>query len=162
MYVAFMELCENRNFDIETARKVLSQMNPSKEFQISPKVKDKEYFSMWFTPLSMAVFYTNLPMVELLLEYGADPNVVYNEYENVLWDLQYNDGITDEENEIRLVIARKLLENGANPKVVVEGEDLFHWVLACSHDDIRELADYRMKFLDLLEEYIDWSEEFPD
>jgi len=71
------------------------------------------------------------------------------------WDLQYNYGETDEENEMRLKIARKLLENGADPYIVVEGEDLYHYFLSCSQDDLGELADYRMKSLDLLEEFID-------
>ena len=155
MYTAFMDLCENITFDTEVAKEVLSKIDLSKEFTISPRWKDKAYSPMVFTPLSMAVFYTNLAMVELLLSFGANPNVIYNGYENVLWDLQYNDGETDEQNETRLIIARKLLENGADPCIVVEGEDLYHYVLSCSQDDLGELADYRMSFLDLLEEFID-------
>jgi len=149
-----MELCENRSFDIKTATEVLSKIDLSKEFKCALRWKSKTYSDMAFTPLSMATFYTNLPMVELLLSFGANPNVVYND-ENVLWDLQYNDGETDEVNEARLVIARKLLENGADPHIVVEGEDLYHYVLSCSQDDLGDLADYRMRFLDLLEEFID-------
>jgi len=154
MYNKFMELCINKNFDPEVAVSILSQIDVSKEFLHSPKWKGKVFSSMWFTPLSMAVFYCNLPMVELLLFLGADPNVIYDDCDNVLWDLQYNDGETDEENETRLVIARRLLENGANPKIIVEGEDLYHHILSCSQDDMGELADYRMRFLDLIEEYI--------
>ena len=154
MYTAFMDLCENIAFDTKAARDVLSKLELSKEFTISPKWKGKNISTMAFTPLSMAIFYTNLAMVELLLSLGANPNVIYNGHENVLWDLQYNDGETDEENETRLVIARRLLENGANPKIIVEGEDLYHYVLSCSQDDMGELADYRMRFLDLIEEYI--------
>ena len=155
MYNKFMELCINKKFDTEEAVSILSQIDVSNEFLHSPKRKGEVFSSMWFTPLSMAVFYCNLPMVELLLSLDADPNVIYNEYENVLWDLQYNDGETDEENETRLLIAKLLLENGANPKIIVEGEDLYHYVLSCSQDDMGELADYRMRFLDLIEEYID-------
>ena len=155
MYAAFMDLCEDIVFDTKAAKEVLSKIDISKEFTISPRWKGKTYFPEAFTPLSMAVFYTNLAMVELLLSLGADPNVIYNEYKNVLWGLQYNYGETDEENEMRLIIARKLLENGADPYIVVEGEDLYHYVLSCSQDDLGELADYRMKFLDLLEEFID-------
>ena len=94
-------------------------------------------------------------MLNLLLSMGANPNIVYNECENVLWDLQYNTGETIAENENRLNMARCLLENGANPKVVVEGEDLYHYVLSCSQDDLGDLAEYRSRFLDLLEEFID-------
>ncbi len=155
MYTAFMELCGKRNFDINTANEVLSKIDLSKEFQCAPRWKGKTYSTIAFTPLSMAVFYGNLAMVELLLSLGANPNVIYNSYENVLWDLQYNDGETEEENETRLVIARKLLEKGADPYIVVEDEDLYHYVLSCSQDDLGELAEYRMRFLDLLEEFID-------
>ena len=148
-------MCENVGFDTQAAKEELSKLDVSKEFTISPRWEGRTYSPMVFTPLSMAVFYANLSMVELLLSLGADPNVVYDGYENVLWDLQYNDGGTDEENETRLIIARKLLENGADPCIVIEGEDLYHYALSCSQDDEGELADYRMRFLDLLEEFID-------
>ncbi len=150
-----MELCENASFDKEKACKVLAKMDISKEFELEPRWEGKTYSAMSFTPLSMAVFYSNLAMIDLLLSLGANPNVIYNGYENVLWDLQYNDGETEEENETRLIIAKKLLEKGADPYIVVEGEDLYHYVLSCSQDDMGELADYRMRFLNLLEEFID-------
>ena len=139
MYAAFMELCESKSFDESTAGELLAQMDLSKEFEHSPRWNGKTFSSMWFTPLSMAVFYNNLNMVQLLLSMGADPNIVYNEYENVLWDLQYNDGATAAENENRLVMARCLLENGADPMIVVEGEDLYHYVLSCSQEDMERL-----------------------
>ena len=80
MYTAFMDLCENITFDTEVAKEVLSKIDLSKEFTISPRWKDKAYSPMVFTPLSMAVFYTSLAMVELLLSFGANPNVIYNGY----------------------------------------------------------------------------------
>jgi len=155
MHTVFMDLCENIVFDTKAAKEVLSKLNLSKEFTISPRWKGTTYSPEVFTPLSMAVFYSNLAMVELLLSLGANPNVIYNGDKNVLWDLQYNDGAADEENETRLIIARKLLENGADPCIVVEGEDLYHYVLSCFQDDFGELAKYRMRFIDLLEEFID-------
>ena len=156
MYTEFMNLCIDPNFDKAKAYDVLSNMDVSKGFEMRPKWKDKTFPSCAFTPLSMAVYYNNLAMVELLLSLGSDPNVIYND-ENVLWDLQYNDGETAKENEIRLIIARRLLENGANPKIVLDGENLYQYVLYCSEDDIGELADYRMKFLFLLEEFIKYA-----
>ena len=48
-----------------------------------------------------------------------------------------------------------LLENGADPLIVVEGEKLYHYVLSCSQDDMGDLADYRGRFLDLIEEYVE-------
>ena len=66
MYSAFMELCENKDFDTAIACGVLERMDPSKEFEYAPKWKGTIYSPMWFTPLSMAVFYNNLKMVQLL------------------------------------------------------------------------------------------------
>ena len=155
MYDKFMKLCICKSFKKEEALELFSQMDVSQPFIYSPQWNGKVYSPMYFTPLCMAVFYNNLPMLNLLLSMGANPNIVYNECENVLWDLQYNTGETIAENENRLNMARCLLENGANPKVVVEGEDLYHYVLSCSQDDMGDLAEYRARFLDLLEEFID-------
>ena len=38
-----MELCENKDFDMATARKVLEQIDPSKEFEHSPRWKGTTY-----------------------------------------------------------------------------------------------------------------------
>lgn len=156
MYSAFMALCENADFDISEARRVLAQIDLSKEFEHAPKWNGHTYSPIWFTPLSMAVFYNNVRMLQLLLSLGADPNVVYNEYENVLWDLQYNDGETDEENENRLVMAKYLLEYGADPLVDPEndGEPLLDYIIyAVFNDDLDALWEYRSRFLILLVAY---------
>ena len=97
---AFASLCMNDNFDTAEAEEILSHMDVSGEFMHSPVWKGMTYSAISFTPLSMAVFYNNLRMVQCLISLGADPNVVFNGYQNVLWDLQYSDGETDEENEI--------------------------------------------------------------
>ena len=101
--------------------------------------------------------WANLPMVELLLKYGADPNKLYNEDESTLWNLQYNDGDTDEENEQRLLIAQRLLEYGADPLVDPDkhGETLLDYVVfAVFNDgDEEELWNYRSRFLILLVAY---------
>ena len=71
------------------------------------------------------------------------------------WDSIPKKPLPDRTNIIISNKGNLLLENGANPKIIVEGEDLYHYVLSCSQDDMGELADYRMRFLDLIEEYID-------
>ena len=43
MYSAFMELCENKDFDTAIACGVLEQMDPSKEFEYAPKWKGTTY-----------------------------------------------------------------------------------------------------------------------
>ena len=94
-------------------------------------------------------------MVKLLLKNGADPNLVYdNESENVLWNLQYADGIDEAENNIRLDIVKVLLEHGANPHLKVDGEDLLDWAISYyGEEDEGIQAEYRWKFICLLEDY---------
>ena len=105
---------------------------------------------------------TNLKMAQLLLEKGANPNMIFDD-ENPLWDLQYND-YSDEEyeegnyayqsDEKRLKIAQLMLECGADPCIVVEGEDLFSYVLyAVFNDDYGQFWKYHCRFFVLLVAY---------
>lgn len=67
-------------------------------------------------------------MVEFLLRHGADPNLIVDG-ENIFWDLQYEDGETPEDNEIRLQIVQRMLEYRANSTIVPEekSEDLISY-----------------------------------
>ena len=141
------KMCQQIDFDKNTAEKLLAQIDVNQEF-VSAR-------HSWLTTnlLECAIIYANYEMVKLLLEKGADPNMVYNNgTENVLWDLQYAEEDT-KENEIRLNIVKLLLENGANPHIVVENEDLYHWATACWQDDMGTQAKYRSEFISLLEDY---------
>ena len=86
------ELCENEDFDIEEATQLISILDVN-EPVIDPS-RSREYKT---TFLMECVTNTNLKMAQLLLENGADPNMILND-ENAFWDLQYND-YSDEEYE---------------------------------------------------------------
>lgn len=125
------KMCLQKDFDIPKAEDIMQKININQVF----KYLD---FELDTTFLSRAVDGANYAMVELLLKHGADPNLVHGKKgyeENVFWDLQYSSGNV-EEDEIRLSITKLLLENGANPHIQIEGEDLYHWALACWDDDM--------------------------
>ena len=136
----------SKKLDTEKAEVLIKQIDVNQEFVT------KEYNSKT-TLIEWAAMWANLPMVELLLKYGADPNRIFNSSESTLWNLQYNDGETDEENEQRLLIAQRLLEHGANPLADPDktGEPLLDYVVfAVFDDDMDELWNYRSRFLILL------------
>ncbi len=144
------KMCSDNNFDMQRAKEALSTIDVNQVFE-APILGSYTYQT---TLLDQAIRNANIRMVDFLLQNGANPDLVFDNTA-VLWDLQYNDGETAEENEIRLAITRKLLENGADPHIIVEGEDLYHWALACSQDDDGELYEYRTKFIEILEEFIE-------
>lgn len=146
MLLEFEKMCLQKDFDKEKAEQILKQIDVNQEFV------DSEH-GCRTTPLDWASMWSNYEMVEELLKNGADPNLVYdNGTENVLWNLQYSED-DPETDEIRLNIVKLLLENGANPHIVVENEDLYHWATACWQDDMGVQAEYRSRFIDLLEDY---------
>ena len=136
----------SKDFDAEKAEVLIKQIDVNQEF-VTQKYNYKTTLLEW------ASMWANLPMAELLLKHGADPNRFFNHDESTLWNLQYNDGDTDEENEQRLLIAQRLLEYGADPLVDPDktGEPLLDYVVcAVFNDDMDELWDYRSRFLILL------------
>ena len=139
-------MCQQQNFDRTEAVKILKQINVNEAF-----VPDNYGYATML--LEWAAMWANLSMVELLLEYGADPNLVFHD-ESTLWNLQYNDGETDEENGQRLLIAQRLLEYGADPLVDPDktGEPLLDYVVFAvfNDDDAEDLWNYRSRFLILL------------
>ncbi len=140
------KMCLIKDFDKEKADQMMKQIDINQEFVTLR-------YGYNTTLLDYATTYANYEMVKLLLKNGADPNLVYdNGTENVLWNLQYSED-DPEENEIRLDIVKLLLENGANPHIKVENEDLYHWATACWQDDMGKQAEYRSRFIDLLEDY---------
>ena len=70
---------------------------------------------------------SNLPVVRALLEKRTDPNHPDSFGENLLWDLQYPN--RDEYDDDRLKIVQMMLEYGADPCVVEDGEALYDDVL---------------------------------
>lgn len=145
-------MCRDPNFDTARAAEILTQMNPDQEF-VSCRWEEIPYPS---TLMKEAAMSGNVKMAKMLLDAGANPNQIFdNGTENVLWDLQYADGETPEENENRLCIARLLLEYGANPRIKIEDdEDLLRWATFCWCEfDDGEQAIYRDRFIRLLEEF---------
>ena len=76
------EMCQNKDFNIEEAKDLISMINLNEPFR-KPCFNSETFF------LHTAVFYQNIRMVELLLQNGADPNLIVDS-ECALWDLQYN------------------------------------------------------------------------
>ena len=140
------KMCLIKDFDKERAKQLMKQIDVNEEFL------DSKY-GFKYTLLNHASTYANYEMVKLLLENGADPNLVYDRgFENVLWNLQYSsDNIEDD--KIQLDIVKLLLENGANPHIKVEGEDLYYWAISNWGKDEGLQDKYRFEFIKLLEEY---------
>ena len=152
-----LELCKKEDFDIEEATKLVSLLDVNEPVpDPSCKWKYKTTFLM------ECVTYTNLKMAQLLLENGADPNMIFEE-ENPFWDLQYNnfydkayeEGLYAYQcDEKSLQIAQLMLEHGADPCIVVEGEELFSYVLyEVFNDSYGRLWEYRSRFFVLLVAY---------
>ena len=141
------KMISSKEFDIEKAELLIKQIDVNQEF-----VPQKSNYKT--TLLEWAATWANLPIAELLLKYGADPNQLFNGHESTLWGLQYNDGENEEENEQLLLIAQRLLEYGADPLVDPEntGEPLLDYVVfsVFNDDDADELWNYRSRFLILL------------
>lgn len=143
------KMCADNNFDESIALELIKQVDVNDEFEYS-------HYGLKTTLLEKAASNSNLKMTILLLNNGADPNKIFNKEECTLWNLQYNDGETVEENEQRLKIAQLLLERGANPNIIPEknGESLFEWVLyTIFNDSIDDLWGYRSRFFILLVAY---------
>ena len=143
------KMCLQKDFDISEAEDIMQKININQVFLSSD-------FELDTTLLSCAAEGANYKMVELLLKHGADPNLVYGKKymeESALWNLQYSSR-NIEEDKIRLSIVKLLLENGGNPHLKVDGEDLYHWSIACWQDELSGMqSDYRSEFIDLLEKY---------
>ena len=151
------EMCQNNEFNIEEATSLISKIDLNMPF------REPHYNSETFL-LYTAVFYQNIRMAELLLQNGADPNLIVN-YECALWDLQYNVYVEEEyernpevayaADNLNLQIAQLLLEYGADTNIAPEDEDLFSYVLFAvfNDDDTGRLLEYRSRFLILLVAY---------
>ena len=141
------KMCLDANFDRKRAIEIIKQIDVNQEF-VSSEYNFKTVL------LDFAAKWANVPMVELLLGNGADPNHVYaNGTENVLWHLQYSRNDKDK-NETRLHIVKLLLENGANPHLQCEGFDLLDWAnFYWGAEDEGVQYEYRWKFICLLEDF---------
>ena len=145
------EMCESNVFNIEEAQSLIAKID-----------LNKTYSETCF--LHVAVANQNIKMVELLLQNGADPNLIVNS-ECALWDLQYNVYSKQEyeknpesalqADRLNLKIAQVLLEYGADTNIAPEGEGLFSYVLHKVFNDFDSirLSEYRTSFFILLIAY---------
>ena len=143
------KMCHKKDFDKELANQIIKQLDVNQEFTLLGRDKKTVL-------LMVAAEAANYEMVELLLKNGANPNLVYGEkgrQENVLWELQYTSEDADEDI-IRLSIAKLLLDYGASPHIKIDEEDLLKWAnFYWGNNDDGMQADYRWKFIRLLEDY---------
>ena len=141
------KMCSDADFDKERASELLKKITDVDQEFLDSKYKAKS------TLLDLAAKWSNYEMVKLLLKNGANPNLVYdNGTENALWNLQYTEEDA-EENKIRLDIVKLLLKYGANPNIIVDGEGLLEYAISLCGEDVGIQADYRWKFIRLLENY---------
>lgn len=143
--IELLNMCGADDFDFERAQWLIQQIDVNEIF-LHPGWE-------WDTTLLIeATSYSNLKMVELLVNAGADPNLLVRD-ESPLWNMQYPCMEEfDEENsfeaEVRaqnenLRIVQLLLEHGADPCVVIDMEDLFSYVLDIVFN---ENDEYRSRF----------------
>lgn len=95
----------------------------------------------------------NYALTELLLRYGAEPNVSLDEEDNtVLWNMQYiwEDGNYDES----ILITELLLRYGADPAIICDNETLYEYVRYKVFNEYGESDyDYIILFFTLLVVY---------
>lgn len=106
-------MCRDKEFDEEIAYKVINGIDVNKSFC------SFEHEVLCFTNLLQeSIDNSNIKMVRFLLKNGFNPNFVDTDCfcESPFWYLQ--NPTTDEENKIRLEIAKLMLEYGASPNMV--------------------------------------------
>jgi len=162
------DMCKCKDFSSSRALELIGQLD------IRGAICDPYNPERQTSFLSQACDYSNLEMVRLLLENRANPNLILYEdmpgwQEAPFWDLQYceyydsfhesseeNRRISEEADDVKLEIARLFLEHGASPGLMLEGEELFSYVLdAVVMDELDSFHqfEYRSRFLILLIAY---------
>ncbi len=150
-----LKMCANIDFDKEQALPLIRSVDINDELNSDPKKP-----TMTNTFLKEACLHTNVKMVRLLLENGADPNFILCEkyplhQENPFWDMQYSPGDSEEDHKAGLEIAQLMLDYGANPLIEIEKEDLLSYVCyeVFNADSYNRSWEYRVKFFILLIAY---------
>ena len=140
-------MCQSLDFDEKRAKEIAQSINLNQVFVL-------DRFPT--TLLNEAGESQNVAMIKLLLEMGADPNVMFDDT-CVLSCLQYAwDNEQPSNYEHLLEITQLLLEYGANPNIVVENEIVFYSVMYGLFNDgflCEEYWQYISRFYILLVAY---------
>ena len=81
------------------------------------------------TPLYFAICNVDVPMVKLLLSYGADPSFTYgvansNYLDHALWVYDHYYSAMDDYNDNKVAIVKLMMEHGAKPNDTMSPEQL--------------------------------------
>ena len=148
---------KDENFDEQKVRIVLEEL-PEVDIIFADKYGDESSY------MREAVCCNNLRMVNLLFEYGADPNL-YKDFEGFYYtcplaDLLdggfYGNTPTEEEKEemeTRLAIAQSFLNHGADPELRVDNNTFLHWA-ENNAEGYEPAREYSIRLYGLLKKYI--------
>lgn len=148
---------KDKNFDEVRIRKLLEEL-PNVDILFSDKYGDEDVY------MREAVCNNNFRMVNLLFEYGANPNL-YKDFEGLYYTCPfaelldggfYGETPTEEEKremETRLSIAQVFLEHGANPELRVDDNILLDWAQS-NAEDYEPAREYSIRLYELLKKYI--------
>ncbi len=159
-------MCWHKDFNRYEALHIARQLDLNQVFLSSTKRYSFQYKT---TFLEEAIECYNIPMVELLLQNGADPNFIdpKGEADHIFWTLQFADGTTKEEDNIRLEIAELMLHYGADPNCQDDNEELLTEIINSYLEleglpiSIDCLKEYGMRFMILLIAYGGKSSSYP-
>lgn len=148
-------MCHQKDFEPQRAVHLIKRVDVNREFRSA--------IFPWYTTvlLAEAENASNLPMTELLLQNGADPNIVYGRYKSSPFCcLQFEGVMVYEDDEERLMMAQLFLEHGADPLIDPDnsGGTLFDYVTYSVFTETAEDCDedyliYHARFLILLVAY---------
>lgn len=150
MYIdELCKLCREADFDRELALHYIKNTDINREF-----LRD----NLSTVLLNEAIDVRNIPMIELLLENGADAGIVFdNGTDSLLWALKFLGGDNSETNDEYLRIAGLILEYGAdaNAYLSTEPEPLFDTVVYDVFNDgyYEGRTEYLIRFMILLVAY---------
>ncbi len=159
-------MCWHTDFNRYEALHIARQLHLNQVFLSSTK---RYSFPYKTTFLEEAVESLNIPMVEFLLQNGADPNFIdpKGEADHIFWTLQFADGSTREEDNIRLEMAELMLRYGADPNGQDDNEELLtecinsYLELEGLPVNVDFLKEYKIRFMILLIAYGGKSSSYP-